>query len=122
MKNIFAAILLICSVSLANSVFADTAKLRMNFSGKADHTYLCVNNLGCYKIGVSTNGLTLPVDVEEVKYLALANITNNRLYKQTIPASCAVTVNANQTLMISGHVTKTASDMMVIHGLHCSVV
>lgn len=122
MKSLMMSLIMISLLSVANIAFADTAKLRMNISGNAKNTYLCINNLGCYKVGPESQGKAFPVDLVNVEYLAMANVANNRLYKQVLPASCNVNVNANQTLVVSGHVTKSANDNMVIHGLNCSVV
>jgi hypothetical protein len=122
MKIVIAALLVMSSLSLANVALADSAKLRMNITGDAKQSYLCINNLGCYKMGPDSHGKDFPVDLVSVQYLAMANMSNSRLYKQTVPTSCNVSVNANQTLVVSGHVTKAANDTMVINGLHCSVV
>lgn len=110
---------------LTSNVFAyDGTNLRINVTGNVKNTqYLCVSGVGCVNIAASSHGRTFPITSgEEVSYIFLANGKNYRMYPQALPSSCNVTVNENQTLVVSGRVAKAANDNVFISQLRCSVV
>lgn len=115
-------ILLIVMGVLTGSVFAyDGSKLRINVSGASGSEYLCVSQIGCININQGRSR-ALPLNPGGVSYIFLANGKNYRMYPQALPSSCNVNVNDNQTLVVSGSVSKAGKDNMRINQLRCSVV
>lgn len=115
-------VLLIVMGVLTGSVFAyDGSKLRINVNGAGSSEYLCVSQLGCININQGRSR-ELPLNPGEVSYIFLANGKNYRMYPQALPSSCNVNVNDNQTLVVSGSVSKAGKDNMRINQLRCSVV
>jgi hypothetical protein len=113
---------MVISISFAKLGFAEGAKLQMNITGDVKHAYLCINNVGCYKMGTDTKGKVMPIDIDNIQYVAMANIHTQRLYKQALPASCNVMLAENKTLVISGHVSAADNNQHVINSLRCSVL
>jgi hypothetical protein len=108
---------------LTSNVFAlDGSKLRINVRGNINSSqYVCISQVGCVNVNQG-RGRALPLTTGPVSYIFLANGKNYRMYPQTLPASCNITVNNNQTLVVSGSVSKAANDNMYINQLRCSVV
>ncbi len=107
---------------LTSSIFAfDGSKLRIKVTGSSSNQYLCLSQAGCININQGRSRI-LPLTPGEVSYIFLANGKNYRMYPQTLPSSCNVTVNNNQTLVVSGRVSKARNDNMYINQLRCSVV
>ncbi len=108
--------------ALTSNIFAfDGSKLRIQVAGATNNEYLCVSQIGCININQG-RARTLPLSSGEVSYIFLANGKNYRMYPQALPHSCDVNVNNNQTLVVSGSVTKAGNDNIRINGLRCSVV
>ena len=121
MKKILIAVL---SLTLLNSAFAlDTAKLRMKISGavKDNRYFMYVGSAGCLSVYAAQHGKEFPLDAGTVKNVEMVNMGNLRGYNQTIPSSCNVTVNKNQTLTVSGKLVTGRDNKVEIHNLSCSV-
>lgn len=116
--------LVTCVLIISSNVLAyDGSKLRMNIGGKVTGThYLCVSHVGCINIAAGQSGRTFPLTPGSVNYILLAEGRNYRMYPQALPHSCNITINQNQTLVVSGRVSKAANDNMYINQLRCSVV
>ncbi len=108
--------------TLTSNIFAfDGSKVRINVSANSNMEYLCVSQLGCINIS-QAHGRAFPLNSGQVSYIFLANGRNYRMYPQALPNSCNVAINNNQTLVVSGVVSKAANDNMHINGLRCAVV
>ncbi len=129
MKKLIAVML---SILAMQSAFADDdlAKMRIKISGpiSSNAYYLCVSSSGgCSSIYAGSKGQVFPMEPGKVSYIFTANIANAKMYPQTLPASCNVAVNKNQTLVVSGKVvvesTHKASETpnVRIDNLHCSL-
>lgn len=118
-KTIF--IILMCLMS--KNLFAhNSAKLAIKVQDNIKHThYLCISGNGCINITAGSKK-TLPLTAGNINYIFIANGKTYRMYPQTLPSSCNVTINNHQTLVVSGKVSKAANDNMFINQLRCSVV
>lgn len=108
---------------LLNTAYASNQpNLHMNISGDVKSTYyLCVSNAGCVNLAAGTYGKKFPMNPGDVNYIFMVNAANVRMYPQPLPDSCQIELNENQTLVVSGKLTKAANDHLYIKGLHCSV-
>lgn len=106
-----------------NSAYAVNApNLQMKISGDVKKTYyLCVSNAGCVNLAAGTQGRKFPMNPGDINYIFMTNAANVRMYPQALPNSCQVELNENQTLVVSGKITKAANDEIYIKELHCSV-
>lgn len=121
MKN-FIFFIVMCVLS-SNVLAYDSGKLRIKVSGNVKNThYLCVSQVGCINIAAGSSGRTFPITPGEVSYIFLAEGKSYRMYPQALPSSCNVSVSENQTLVVSGRVSKAANDNMFISQLRCAVV
>jgi hypothetical protein len=120
MKNF---VLFIVASSLTSNVLAfDSSKLRIRISNHVSYSqYVCISQAGCININGASKK-TLPLSSGEVSYIFLVEGNTQRMYPQTLPHSCQISVNQHQTLVISGKVKKAANDERFIDQLHCSVV
>ncbi len=118
-------IFIFLSLTCINSGFAGNAPgLRVKITGTNQHNkyFLCVTNVGCVSIFSGNNGKKFPLDAGQVNYIFVANASNLRMYTQTLPQSCKITVNKNQTLTISGHLIKEINGKNAyIKNLECSL-
>lgn len=111
-----------CLLALNSAHASDMATMQMKVSGDIKNTYyLCVNNAGCVNLVAGTKGKNFPINSGSVDYIFITNAANVRMYPQQLPSSCTITVNENQTLTVSGKVTKAANDRIYLRDLHCSV-
>lgn len=108
---------------LLSSADASTVpNLHMKISGDIKKTYyLCVSNAGCVNLAAGAQGRKFPMNPGDVSYIFMTNAANVRMYPQPLPNSCQVELNENQTLVVSGKVTKAENDDIYIKELHCSV-
>ena len=106
---------------LMNSAFADAPLFQSKVTGNQPTQYICISNLGCLNIAQIKNGRKFPLASGDVSYIFLSDIKTMRMYEQKLPSSCQVSVSENQTLIVSGHVTKAANDNMYISNLKCSL-
>ena len=117
--------LLFCIASLNNVVYADgnTAKLSIQISGigSENKLFLCSNENGCYSMLAAKKGKIFPVTTGEINRIFLMNASNLRTYFQTLPSSCKVTLDANQTLTVKGKIVKGVNDNLYVKDMKCSV-
>lgn len=106
-----------------NSAYASSIpNLEMKISGNIKNTYyLCVSNAGCVNLAAGVQGKSFPVSAGNINYVFITNAANTRMYPQPLPNSCQIALNKNETLTVSGEVTKAANDDIFIKKLHCSV-
>lgn len=112
--------LLISSVSAA--AFADNASLQIKVGGTSkNNTYfLCLDGVGCVSMFQADHGRTYPLTPGQIERIFMVNRTNLRTYFQPLPASCNLTINANQTLTVKGKVVNEGNNAHIA-GLECSV-
>ena len=124
MKKIIAGIL---SIMLMSSCFAESAaKLNIRISGpaKSNPYYLCLYGIGCLSIKAGMQGKTFGISTFDMGNIIKVVITDSRtmkMYTQTSPASCNVTVDNGHSLTITGKLIVKQSKPY-ISGLRCSVV
>lgn len=122
MKKLVAAILGLALLS--GTAYADDfAKLRINISNpSADNRYfLCVGTTGCVSIAAGNRGQVYPIDSGKVLDIYTTDVTTLRMTSQSLPASCRVTVQNDQTMTVSGRIIKTADNKVVIENLNCRI-
>lgn len=120
MKKLLIALL--GGVILFNSAYAFDALLRVKVKGNIQKThYICVSNVGCLNLAASVKGRTFPMQLGNVQHIFLADISNLRMYPQTLPASCDVVIKNNQTLTVSGSVGKAVNNNLYINNLKCTI-
>jgi hypothetical protein len=114
------------SLLFSKKAFADdntTPTLRLHISGTKDNTYfICLNNVGgCVSIEAGAKGSSYPINPGSIDYIATTNTRDFSVNTQSLPDSCKVTVQSNQTLVIKGTLKKAANDNAYIDHLSCSV-
>lgn len=123
MKKLISMASFILMISLGTIAKADNANLKINVSGTSkNNTYfLCVDGVGCVSMFAADHGKTYPLTPGQIERIFMVNRTNLRTYFQALPASCNVTVNANQTLTVKGKVVTNAKNDARLEQLECSV-
>lgn len=122
MKRLFITIL---SLVFMNSAFADNSSmLQVKVAGNTKSThYVCVSNLGCLNLSqIKDKSKKFPLHPGAMSYIFLTDISTMKMYPQKLPASCNINIAENQTVVISGKVTKASNDDIYINRLQCSVV
>jgi len=117
--------LLLSLVVFVSYAFASNgAKLRIKIAGvSANNAYfLCVGHAGCLSIKAGNQGHVFTIERGELNRVYASNIRNLRLYPQPLPKSCKINVKENQTVTITGKITRTAKNEVYIGNLQCSVV
>lgn len=113
-------IMSLCSVS----AYADDASLQIHVTGTAkNNTYfLCVDGVGgCVSMFAADHGKVYPLTPGPVERIFMVSRTTLRDYFQPLPASCNITVNPNQTLIVKGRVESDARGNAHINHLECAV-
>lgn len=123
MKKLIGMVSCILLISLSSMAQADNANLKIKVGGTSkNNTYfLCVDGVGCVSMFAADHGKTYPLTPGQIERIFMVNRTNLRTYFQPLPASCNVTVNANQTLTVKGKVVTNAKNDAHIEQLECSV-
>jgi hypothetical protein len=123
-KLINALVILVCLViihpALADDV--DSAKLKINISGPVNSFYLCTSNNGCSDIRIADKGREIMMELGKVDYIFASNMRNLTMSEQTLPPSCHVTLDKNQTLVVSGKLLVKDSKHYGILNLKCNVI
>lgn len=116
---------LILSLLIANSAIAgNTPNLKIKVSGTTPRNsyFLCLSNVGCVSIYAAAHGKIYPIDAGHVDYIFTTNARSLRMYTQSLPASCNITLSNDQTLTVSGKLIKTSNGNNVhIENLKCTV-
>ncbi len=111
-----------CFILLNSAYASNEPKLHMQISGDIKKTYyLCVSNAGCVNLAAGVKGKKFPITPGDVNYIFMTNAANLRMYPQPLPDSCQIEINGNQTLTVSGIITKAANDHIYIQSLRCSI-
>ena len=123
MKKLAGITACIIMTSLSTLAFADSAKLELKVSNtdKSNTYFLCVDGVGCVSMFAADHGKTYPLDPGQIERIFMVNRTNMRTYFQPLPASCNVTINANQTLIIKGKVVHDVKNNARVDHLECTV-
>jgi len=123
MKKLIGVTACILLTSLSSIAKADDASLHIKVSGtNQNNTYfLCVDGVGCVSMFEADHGRSYPLSPGQIERIYMVNRTNLRTYFQPLPASCNVTINAHQTLVVKGKVVKGTNDSAHIDHLECSV-
>jgi hypothetical protein len=110
-------VVILLSYFAAHSVFAaDSANLKLNFTGATQNHYLCISNAYCINMA-KISQKSVAMDPRTLKRIIMLNLATKRMYPQPLPSSCQVTVEKNQTLTISGKMMPDQS----ISQLKCAV-
>jgi len=123
-KKLIATTACALMTSLSPLAKADpAANLQIKISGTSQsNTYfLCLDGVGCVSMFAADHGKKYPLTPGQIERIFMVNRSNLRTYFQPLPASCNVTVNANQTLIVKGKVVHGANDNAHIDHLECSV-
>lgn len=111
-----------CLFALSSAHASNMATMQMKISGDIKDTYyLCINNAGCVNLAAGTKGKSFPINSGNIDYLFIANASNVRMYPQQLLISCAITINDNRILTVSGKIAKSANDKIYLRNLHCAV-
>ena len=118
--------ILVCAAltTMGSMAYADdNASLKIHVANTSkDNTYfLCTDGVGCVSMFAADHGKSYPLTPGQIERIYMVNRVNLRTYFQPLPASCNVTVNANQTLVIKGKVVNDPNNKAHIAGLECSV-
>lgn len=117
-------LVLIMSLVLMKVAYADDfAKLRIHISGaSSDNRYfLCVGTTGCVSIAAGNKGQVYPIDSGKIEDMYTSDISTLRMYTQSLPASCKVVIKDNQTITVTGRLTKSANNKIYIEDINCRV-
>jgi hypothetical protein len=122
-KYIFAFLLMTLSFGAAA---ADQAQLKIKIASaiKENKYFLCLYGIGCLSIHAGDKGKVFavnPIDMNNIRKVGIANITNRALYLQPNDASCQVPLQANQSVTVTGQLVVKHNTPQIEH-LHCSVV
>ncbi|OAI46918.1 hypothetical protein AYO45_06075 [Gammaproteobacteria bacterium SCGC AG-212-F23] len=117
---------LIVSCIIAHTAIAadSNAQLRLKIKGAFhDNRYfVCLNNVGgCVSVAQGDNGRVYPINPGDIKYIAAIDTVNRSLNAQSLPASCQVNLNSNQTVTITGELTEGPNKKVYIKNMNCSV-
>ncbi len=124
MKKLLGIAACIIMTSLSTLAFADNSKLVIKVSNtdKNNTYFLCVDGVGCVSMFAADHGKTYPLSPGQIERIFMVNRTNMRTYFQPLPASCNVTINENQTLIVKGKVVNDSKNNAHVDHLECSVV
>ena len=118
-------ILLIVSFALISTAYADdsSAALRIKISNAAQNSsyYLCITDVYCINVAAGKPGKSFPITAGAVDKIIMVNPANNQMYPQTLPASCQVTLDKNQTMTVSGKIVQASNNKAIIKNLNCAV-
>ena len=123
MKKIAIALFsLLISFATISPAYADElgiAKLHMKITNKInDKTFaLCLSDT-CYPL--VSNGKIISIEASKINSVIMTNMTNMVMYSQKMPASCQITVNKNQTLVVSGKLV-AHGESVTVDNLKCSI-
>lgn len=123
MKKLMGMTACLLTISFNTVAQADNAtlKIKMVGSDKSNSYFLCVDGVGCVSMFAANQGRTYPLSPGQIERIFMLDRTNMRTYFQPLPASCNVTINANQTLIVKGTVTSDVNTKTRINHLECSV-
>jgi hypothetical protein len=117
-------IVLLCLILMPIAYADDTANIKLRISGAArDNNYfICLPNIGCLSILAANKGKVYPIyhaiDMSNIYVLDIRH--NLRLSPQSIPSSCNVSVQPNQTITISANLASGKNGTR-LNQLHCSI-
>jgi hypothetical protein len=109
----------IASISVAHAADVEVAKLHMKITNEINgKAYaLCLSDT-CYPL--VNGGKLIPIEASKINSVIMTDMSNMVLYTQKMPASCQVTVNKNQTLVVSGKLV-SKGESVSLDNLHCTV-
>ncbi len=118
MRILFGIIIAILSTSIFAANDANL-KIRVAGTGKNNSYFLCVSGVGCVSMYAAEHGKSYPLNPGQIQRIYMVNRSNLRSYFQPLPASCNVTVNSNQTLIVKGRMVRSYNTR--IEHLECAV-
>jgi hypothetical protein len=121
-KVVVGLVSLIIGFASIGSAVADepaVAKLHMKITSKInDKIYaLCLSDT-CYPL--VAKGKLVSIEASKVSSVIVTNMTNMVMYTQKLPASCQVTIDRNQTLVVSGQLVAKGGSVY-LDKMHCAV-
>lgn len=121
MKKLLVA--LISLVMMQNAFADDFAKLKIQISGASHENryFLCVDSHACLSLQAANKGEVFPIDAGNIGSLYTSDISTLRMYPVALTKSCRVTFKNDQTVTVSGSLTKRANGSVVIDHLSCKV-
>lgn len=122
MKKILLTTLIFISFLPALSVAGDIAKLRIALEGLSHKQtdLLCISSRGCFSLGAAKS-TEFAIDAGEINGLYMASTTTLKMYPESLPASCNVTVKEGQTLVVSGYGADSEKGI-IISKLKCKII
>jgi hypothetical protein len=107
------------SIGSAQAAEVSVAKLHMKITSKInDKVYaLCLSDT-CYPL--VAKGKLVPMEASKISSVIMTDMRDMTMYTQKMPASCQVTVNKNQTLMVSGQLV-SKGESVYLDNMHCTV-
>src|SRR5882724_5193681 len=105
MKKSISMIVCILMTLFGSIAYADDGanlKIHVTNTSKSNTYFLCVDGVGCVSMFAADHGKTYPLSPGQIERIFMVDRDNSRTFFQTLPASCNVTVNANQTLTVRG--------------------
>lgn len=122
MKKFFIALLILFAMQFTYADDAANIKIRMTGAMNDNSYFLCLPNIGCLSILAGNKGKVYPVFHSfTLSNIYITNVDDRfRVSDQGLPASCNITVNTNQTLVVHGHIEKIANNIYV-RNLHCTI-
>lgn len=125
MKKWFLLLLVLSCTQLAfarDYPNAANIKIRIATPAKDNRYFLCLSTVGCLSIKAANRGKVFPVLRSfDMSTIYVTNLGNMKVYNQGLPKSCAVTVEPNQTITISGSLVAANGGAAAIKNLRCSV-
>jgi hypothetical protein len=107
----------VASIPVAHAADVEVARLHMKITNQINgKAYaLCLSDT-CYPL--VNGGKLIPMEASKISSVVMTDMSNMVLYAQKIPASCQVTVNKNQTLVVSGKLVSNGESVS-LNNLHC---
>jgi hypothetical protein len=119
------ALIALLTLALSSPIHAgDFAKLSVKISDpvKENKYFLCLYGIGCLSIRAGNRGKEFPVmpttDIGNIQKMVVTDVSNMSMHMQASDKSCAVVVNKNQHLTISGQLV-VKNSVPYIQNLHC---
>ena len=123
MRNLIQSLVLVLLTLSPLLSYASAAHINIKISSsvKDNRYFLCLPSVGCLSIRAAQRGKVFQVyrDVS-IKALFVTNIANLRVQRISLPASCAVTVEPNQTITIYGKIL-SGKNQVQIQQLRCTL-
>jgi L-serine deaminase len=115
---LFAVVTALISMSAIQAAGFDIAQLKMKISSKINGYAFCLGHT-CYPLtGVDKS---IPMEVGAVDSVIMTDMATMAMYTQPVPASCHLTINNKDTVVVSGKLVAKSGGGVAMENLRCTV-